>query len=77
GKCRMVGYMDDADPPIRFDPKVSKDLVLVSITALKNAFFEGIDRFLVDTYRTPGSEKARLADERFQKLVHEFPADEV
>ncbi|KQC08570.1 MAG: hypothetical protein APR62_04460, partial [Smithella sp. SDB] len=31
GKCRMVGYMSEAVPEIRFNPKVNNNFVLVSV----------------------------------------------
>jgi len=37
----MIGYMDESDPPIRFDPQVSKELVLVSVPPLERLFFRG------------------------------------
>ena|SRR3990172_563770 len=74
GKCRMIGYMDISNPPIRYNPTVSKELVLVSLPALKTALFDGMDRFLVDVYKDPTSKTAKLADERFGNLVHKIPA---
>jgi len=76
GKCRMIGYLDQSMPPIRYNPKVSKELVLVSLPALRDALFRGIDRFLIDTYKNPKSERAKLADERLTTLVHKLRAKE-
>ena len=75
GDCRMVGYMDESSPPIRFDPKVSKELVLVSIPALKEALYQGMEQFLNDFYGQP--ETAKLADERFNTIVGQFPVDDL
>jgi len=41
GECRVIGYMDKSKPEIRYNPAVSKELVLVSIPALAIAFFKG------------------------------------
>jgi len=67
GKCRHVTYADRAIPQIIYDPEVSPDLVIVSVEALAQAFFEGVNKFVVDLYSDP--QKARLADERFQGVV--------
>jgi hypothetical protein len=68
GECRNIGYMDHSVPEIRFNPEVSKSLVLVSIKALAKAFFEGLDKFLIDVFSK--KEKADIVEERFKKLVH-------
>jgi hypothetical protein len=75
GECRMLGYVNCCDPPIQFNPDVSKEVVLVSLEGLRDALFTGIDRFLIDVYKNRDSPKARLADKRFETLVHEYPAN--
>ena len=71
GQCRTIGYMDKSVPEVRYEPNVSKSLVLVSVTGLAAAFFNGIDRYLVDLFST--RERATLAEERLRKLVHCLP----
>ena len=71
GKCRQVGYMSQSVPEVRFDPDVSKDLVLVSIPALGDAFFSGVDKFLVDLFADP--KKAPIAEKRLKNLVQAIP----
>jgi hypothetical protein len=71
GKCRQVGYMDKSVPEVRFDPDVSKDLVLVSVPAFAGAFFSGVDKFLVDLFADP--KKAPIAEQRLKKLVQSVP----
>jgi hypothetical protein len=73
GKCRQVGYMDRSVPEIRFDPNVSEELVLVSIEGLAKAFLQGVDKFMIDLYAD--KRKAKVADERFQHVVHTFPCE--
>lgn len=72
GECRTIAYMDKSVPEVRYNPDVSTSLVLVSVTALADAFFSGIDRYLVDLFST--REKAAVAEERLRKLVHCLPA---
>jgi len=74
GKCRQVGYMDKSVPEVRFNPKVSKDLVLVSVPALADAFFSGADKFLVDVFGDKN--KASIAEQRLRKLVQAIPFKE-
>ena len=71
GKCRQVGYMDKSVPEVCFVPNVSKDLVLVSVPALADAFFSGVDKFLVDLFANKN--KAPIAEQRLKKLVHAIP----
>jgi hypothetical protein len=40
--------MDKSVPEVRYNPDVAKDFCLVSVLALAEAFFHGIDQFLVD-----------------------------
>jgi len=74
GKCRQVAYMDESVPEVLFDPNVSKDLVLVSVPALADAFFSGVDKFLVDLFAE--SKKAPIAEQRLKKLVQAIPFKE-
>jgi len=73
GKCRNIGYVDDCEPEVIVNPSVSKNLVLVSIKGLAEAFFSGVDKFLINTFSD--SVKAKLAESRFPKLVHCLPVD--
>jgi len=71
GDCRLITYMDKSVPEIRYDPKISTQFVMVSIPALRDAFFDGIDRFLVDMFSDKS--KAKIAEERFRGFIQQFP----
>jgi hypothetical protein len=71
GHCRRLGYMDRSIPEIRYAPSVDASFALVSIEALANAFFAGIDRCLVDLFADPS--RASVAEKRLQDLVASFP----
>ncbi len=71
GKCRQVLYMDKSIPEVLFNPNVSKDLVLVSVPALTDAFFSGVDKFFVDLFAD--KKKAPIAEQRLKKLVQATP----
>lgn len=70
-KCRMVGYMDRSVPQVIYNPRVSKDLVMVSVAGLAEAFFTGVDRSIIDLFGDPA--RAPLARTRLRRLVHAFP----
>lgn len=67
-----VRYMNKSVPEIRSTPTVT-DLVLVSVPGLAQAFFDGIDAFLIDLFSD--TTKAPIAEERLRKLVHRIPVD--
>jgi hypothetical protein len=58
------------NPPVRFDPAISPNLVIVSVRALGTAFFQGIDQFLVDIFRD--KKRALLANQRAPELFLEL-----
>jgi hypothetical protein len=70
-QVRTIGYMDRSIPEIRYDPSKSKDFVLVSIEALAEAFFNGVDKFLINIFAN--KERASIAEQRLKKLVHLLP----
>lgn len=71
GKARLIGYMDKSVPEVRYNPEVNKQLVLVSVPALAEAFFQGTDKFLVDAF----SDKTRapIIEARMKNLVQCLP----
>ncbi len=73
GHCRVILWMDEANPPILFRPEVQPQYVMVSIVALRDALFEGMDRFLINLYKNQNSKEAKLTDKRFQSFVHKMP----
>ena len=72
--CRVIGWMSESTPEIRYEPDVDEQLVLVSIPALARAFFEGVDEFLIDLFSE--DRRAEVAAERFQKIMHTIPVSE-
>lgn len=71
GKCRQIGYMDKSIPEVIYKPEISKELVMVSIEALADTFFKGIDQFLIDLFLDKN--KSIIAEKRFDKIVHTLP----
>ena len=71
GECRIIGYMDKSVPEVRYNPEVSTELVLVLVPALAEAFFRGIQAFLIDVFSDP--KRAGVVEQRLQKLVHCLP----
>ena len=75
GKARKVGYMDKAYPPVRHDPTVSKDMIMVSIPALADAFFQGVEEFLRDLHAEmlSNSSRKQVIESRLRKLLLVLP----
>ena len=71
GKARMLGYMAGGHPPVKYDPKVDQNLVIVDCVALADAFFKGLDSFIVDLFADP--DKKELAEGRLKKLFITIP----
>ncbi len=71
GKCRMIGYANHIVPEVQYEPNVSKDLVMLSIRGLAEAFFTGVDSFLVDLFAN--KIRAKLAEQRFTQILHTIP----
>ena len=67
GKARMIAYMDKAVPEVRHDPSLTPPLVMISIDALATAFFDGIDKFLIDIFTDKA--KRELAEKRLPWLL--------
>src|SRR5262249_10261579 len=65
---RQLCYMNASIPEIRSAP-TQPHLAIVSIPALAEAFFQGIDRFIVDLFTD--SRRRPIAEARFQKIMHE------
>lgn len=73
GKCRQVGYMDHSRPEVLYNPDVNQSLVLVSVEALRDAFFKGVDRFLIDVFGSGDCQKIQILEQRLKTLFQSFP----
>ena len=62
--------MSEAVPEVRFNPAVDKYLVLVSVPALAESFYKGIDQFIVNLFSN--KEKAKVAENRLKLFVQEL-----
>jgi hypothetical protein len=71
GKCRMVGYCDYSIPEVSYDPAIQPDLVIISAHGLKDAFFQGIDRFLVAAFTDKA--KAPIVEQRLAGFTMQLP----
>ena len=74
GKCRQIVYFDNNVPEISYNPKISNEIIIVSINGLAKAFFKGVDDFLVNLFAD--SDKAQIAESRLQKLMQMLPYKE-
>ncbi|MBU5673229.1 hypothetical protein [Paenibacillus brevis] len=69
--CRQIGYMDKNETDVVYKPQINENLVMLSIDGFIRAFFSGIDNFFISVFSD--GEKARIVEERLEKLVHIFP----
>jgi len=76
GQCRVILWTAPAVPSILSQPHVP-GYVLVAVDALRDALFLGMDRFLIDIYKEPLSNRAKLVDKRFNSLVQEMSTADV
>ena len=78
GRVRQIGYMNRAVPEVIPSQDQPDVLVLVSIAALRDSLFAGIDRYLVDLFADKN--RASVAESRLNLLVTAFnyrPSSEV
>ena len=71
-KCRNIGYVDESKPEVMSDPGVPT-LILISVKGLADAFFRGLDQYMIDLFANQKS--AAMAEKRFGKLIHSMPVD--
>ena len=74
GKCRIIGYMSETVPEIRYNPNVDENLILVSVPALAESFYRAIDKFLVDLFSN--TKKAKFAEDLLKSLIKEIPVSD-
>jgi hypothetical protein len=75
GDCRKIEYTDQSNPDATgYNPEESDKTVKVSVHALSDAFFKGLDRFF--DYLFSNKEKALLVEKRLDELMLKFPAVE-
>ncbi len=70
GECRLIGYKGKMVPEVKYDPKINKDLVMVSVSALVEVFFKGVDQSLINLFSD--SKKSKLVEERLENLAHSY-----
>lgn len=73
GGIRVLGWMVGSEPHVRFDRTKAPNLVLVDIPAMANAFFNGMERFLVEGFADPTQKE--LFEKRLNELVMTFEVE--
>jgi len=71
GSARMLGYVVGGTPPVHFCARVSPNHVLVDILAFAEAFFKGVDGFLIDAFSDP--QRSPLIERRLQDMLCVIP----
>lgn len=75
GKVRIIGLVDQCEPPIIYNEKVNDRLVLLSIEALVDSFFNGIDLFLIDLFSN--NKKCEVLEGRLNSFIQKIPLSEI
>ena len=73
GHCRTVGYYVEepgTPTPVISRPDIDPTFVMVSVGRLAQAFFEGVDRFLIQVFAD--SAQRPLAEARLNQLILKF-----
>ncbi len=67
---RILGWMVNSLPHIRFNPKISDKLVIVDIPAMRDAFSKGVQNFLIEVF----ADKIRQTymEGRLKELIIKF-----
>ena len=68
GNHRKIYYKGEPKPEVLYNPKLSKEFVIVSLNSLVEVFIKGTEKFLPELYSD--SNKAKIADERLQEMMH-------
>ena len=68
---RVLQYITHFPFPIAYDAIDNPKMVLVNILSMRDAFFTGIDKFLMDSFSNPS--KKQLIEERLAELLLEIP----
>jgi hypothetical protein len=67
--------MDNSVPHVRYDVKKLPGFVLVDIIAMRDAFFKGMEQFLIDGFSDPA--RKHLMEQRLREMVMTLPAPKV
>lgn len=70
GEVRMIGYYSGEGPDVIYNASESTDLVMVRVEGLLDAFFAGLDAFLIDLYKDLDK---GLVERRFSEMFHVLP----
>lgn len=72
GKVRIIGYYIGTGEDIIFRPQINKNILLVRIEGLIDAFYRALDKFIVDLYAFKNKE---IINKRFNKMLHLLALD--
>ncbi len=74
GDCREIEYTDQSNPDaINYNPEESDKIVKVSVHALSDAFFKGLDRFF--DYLFSDKKMLAVAEKRLDEIMLRFPVN--
>jgi hypothetical protein len=64
-------WMVGSRPHARYNPRAAADVVLVDILGMREGFFAGMERFLIDAFAD--ARRRPTMERRIGKLVMEYP----
>ena len=67
---RVIGWMVHPKYRVKYNPRINQQLVLVDILAMRDAFFEGMDNFLIQGFSDPA--RKHLMEKRVNELTMTF-----
>ena len=67
---RVLSWMVGANPSVLYNPKSSTNLVLIDIPAMKDAFKNGVNRFVVDVFND--NSLKGVIDARLAQLLSQY-----
>ena len=68
---RQIGWITNSKAHILYEPSVAPQLVMVDILAMRDAFFKGMDSFLIEVFADPT--RKELMEQRINELIMTFP----
>lgn len=70
-KARVIAWIVEGRPCVRYNPSLDPDFAAVDTIALKDSFFEGIDKFLIDVFSI--AELKSLVEPRLPHILTAYP----
>ncbi len=74
GRARRIAFVVHEGRPIVYNETLHPDFLLLDVPSFADAFFRGMDRFLIEIFADPTRKK--LVEPRLEELLNAMPYDE-